>query len=99
MNPKTKHLVPEQETDFCALVAEGPANTVIPVMSEEKLKVHWIPTIWAAPEDVKLIGMDTVDPAVPEPDPAESAALCARADGVTCNASTKATNACPRRSR
>lgn len=80
LNPKTRHLVPEQVTDFRALVAEGPAYTVTPVTSEEKLNVHWMPTIWAAPADVKLIGMDTVAPAVPDPDPAESTALCAKAD-------------------
>jgi hypothetical protein len=99
LNPKTRHLVPEQETDFCAVVAEGPANTVTPVMSEEKLNVHWIPTIWAAPEDAKLIGIDTVAPAVPEPDPVESAALCASTRGVHCNASSAATSVCPSRNR
>ena len=99
LNPKTRHLVPAQETDFCALAAEGPANTVTPVMSAEKLKFHWIPTIWAPPEDVKLIGKDTVDPAVAEPDPMESFALCARTDGAHCNISTAATSACPSRNR
>ena len=99
LNPKIRHLVPEQETDFCALVAEGPANTVTPVMSGEKLNVHWIPTTWAAPEDVKFIGIDTVAPAVPEPDPVESAALCASIDGVPSNASTAATSACTSRNR
>ena len=38
--PKIKQLFPEQETDFPALVADAPATTVTPVMSEEKLKVH-----------------------------------------------------------
>ena len=95
LNPKTRHLVPEQETDFCALAAEGPANTVTPVMSDEKLNIHWMPTIWAAPEDVKLIGIDTVAPAVPEPAPVESTALCASTGGSPCNAITVPTSACP----
>ena len=99
LNPKTRHLVPEQETDFCALVAEGPANTVTPAMSEDRLNVHGRPTLWAAPADVKLIGIDTVAPAVPEPDPAESKALCANADCVTNNASAPAASASRSRRR
>ena len=41
--PKIKQLFPEQETDFPAFVADAPAATVTPVMSEEKLNVHWSP--------------------------------------------------------
>jgi hypothetical protein len=99
LNPKTRHLVPEQETDFCALVAAGPANTVTPLMSGEKLKFHWIPTIWAPPEDVKLIGTDTVAPGVAEPDPMESLALCAKTNGTHCDISIAATSPCPTRNR
>lgn len=42
-NPNTRQVVPEQETDFWAAVAEPPATTVTPVISEEKLKDHCNP--------------------------------------------------------
>ena len=40
LNPTIKQLFAEQETDFPALVADAPATTVTPVMSEEKLNDH-----------------------------------------------------------
>jgi hypothetical protein len=43
--PKRIQIFPEQETDFPALVAEDPAVTVTPVMSDEKLKAHWMPAV------------------------------------------------------
>lgn len=45
VRPKTRQMLPEQETDFPALVAEGPAVTVTPVMSDEKPKLHWRPAV------------------------------------------------------
>jgi hypothetical protein len=41
--PATKQLFPEQEIDFPALVADAPATTVTPVISDEKLNVHCSP--------------------------------------------------------
>ena len=35
LKPATRQLFPEQETDFPALVADAPATTVTPVISEE----------------------------------------------------------------
>jgi len=77
--PKIRQMLPEQETDLPAFVAEGPAATVTPVMSDEKLKVHWRPAVWAPPGDVILIGRETVPPVVPGPDPTDNVTLCAKA--------------------
>jgi hypothetical protein len=43
--PKIRQMLPAQETDFPAPVAEGPGVTVTPVMSEEKPKLHWRPAV------------------------------------------------------
>ena len=43
--PATRQLFPEQDRDFPALVVDAPATTVTPVISEEKLKVHWSPAV------------------------------------------------------
>lgn len=43
--PATRQLLPEQERDLPALVVDVPAATVKPVISEEKLKVHWSPAV------------------------------------------------------
>jgi len=43
--PKIRQVLPEQKMDLPAFVAEGPAATVTPVMSDEKLKVHWRPAV------------------------------------------------------
>lgn len=77
--PKIRHLFPEQETDLSALVVEGPATTVTPVMSDEKVKVHWRPAVCASPDELKLMGRETVPPGVPGLDPIDSVILCVKA--------------------
>jgi hypothetical protein len=79
LNPTMRQLFPEQETDFPAFVVDEPATTVTPVISEEKLKDHWSPTVWAPPLEVRLIGRATVPPDVPDPDPMDNVMLCANA--------------------
>jgi hypothetical protein len=78
-NPTTTQVFPKQERDFPAFVVEGPATTVTPVISEDKLKDHWSPAVWAPPVDVSLIGRATVPPGVPDPDPIDNVTLCANA--------------------
>jgi hypothetical protein len=79
LNPAMRQLFPKQETDFPAFVADVPATTVTPVISEEKLNDHWRAAVWAPPVDVKLIGRATVPPGVPDPDPMDSVTLCPKA--------------------
>ena len=43
LNPTIRQVFPEQDSDFPAFVADVPATTVTPVISEEKLKDHWSP--------------------------------------------------------
>jgi hypothetical protein len=43
LKPIMRQLFPEQERLLPALVVDVPATTVTPVMSDEKLKVHWNP--------------------------------------------------------
>jgi len=69
LNPTIRQLFPEQERDFPAAVVDVPATTETPVMSEEKLKVHWSPEVCAPPPEVRLMGRTTVPPAVPVADP------------------------------
>ena len=45
LKPVTRHVFPEQVMDLPALVADAPATTVKPVISEEKLKVHCTPVV------------------------------------------------------
>ena len=71
LNPTIRQLFPEQERDFPAAVVDAVATTETPVMSEEKLKVHWRPDVWAPPADVRLMGRTTVPPAVPVVDPSD----------------------------
>jgi hypothetical protein len=40
LNPAMRQLFPEQETAFPAFVADVPATTVTPVISEERLNDH-----------------------------------------------------------
>ena len=77
--PATRQLFPEQERDFPALVVDVPATTVTPLISEEKLKVHWSPAVWAPPLDASVIGTVTVLPGVPDADPIDSTTLCPEA--------------------
>jgi hypothetical protein len=77
--PKMMQLFPEQETDLPAFVADAPATTVTLVISDEKLKVHWRPAVWAPPEEVKVIGSETLPPAVPDADPIDNVTLWAKA--------------------
>jgi hypothetical protein len=81
--PATRQLFPEQERDFPAAVVDAPAATVTFVMSEEKLKLHCSPVVWAPPIDATVIGTVTVPPAVPDPDPIDSTTLCPKA--IVCN--------------
>lgn len=83
--PAARQLFPEQESDFPALVVEVPAITVTPVISEEKLKVHWSPVVCAPPADETVIGIATLPPGVPDPDPIESTTFCPVA--IVCNPS------------
>jgi hypothetical protein len=83
--PAARQLFPEQDSDFPALVVDAPATTVTPVMSEEKLKVHWSPAVWAPPLDASVMGTVTVPPAVPDPDPTDNTMLCPKA--AVCNPS------------
>ena len=69
LNPKTTQLFPLQVSDLPAAVVDDPATTVTPVTSEEKVKDHWRPAVWAPPADVRLIGRLTVPPGVPDPEP------------------------------
>jgi hypothetical protein len=75
LKPTIRQSFPEQESDFPAAVVEVPAATVTPVMSEEKLKVHWSPDGSAPFADVRLMGRTTVPPAVPVADPIDKATL------------------------
>ena len=43
LNPTIRQVFPEQDSDFPAFVADVPATTVTPVISEEKVKDHWSP--------------------------------------------------------
>jgi len=43
LNPTIRQVFPEQDRDFPAFVADVPATTVTPVISEEKVKDHWSP--------------------------------------------------------
>lgn len=79
LNPTMRQLFPEHETDFPALVADAPATTVTPVISEEKLNDHCRLAVWAPPADVRVIGRAIVPPAVPDPDPTASVTLCPKA--------------------
>lgn len=72
LNPTMRHLVPEQERILPALVVDDPATTVTPVMSDEKLKDHSNPEVWAPPVDVRLIGTETLPPAAAVPDPMDN---------------------------
>ena len=81
--PATRQLLPEQDRDLPALVVDAPATTVKPVISEEKLKVHWSPAVCAPPLDAREIGTVTVPPAVVEPDPTDSTMLWPKA--AVCN--------------
>jgi len=84
LKPATRQLFPEQESDFPALVLDAPATAVTPVMSEEYVKVHCSPAVWA-PLDARVIGTVTVPPGVPDADPRESTTLCPEA--MVCNPS------------
>ncbi len=72
LNPTTRQLFPEQDSDFTAALVDVPAATETPVMPEEKLKVHWSPAVCAPPADVRLIGRTTVPPGVPAADPMDN---------------------------
>lgn len=72
LNPTTRQLFPEQFSDFPAAFVDVPGTTEKPVMSEEKLKVHWSPAVCAPPADVRLMGRTTVPPAVPVVDPMDN---------------------------
>ena len=72
LNPTIRQLFPEQERDFPAAVVDALATTETPVMSEEKLKVHWRPEVCAPPADVRLMGRLTVPPGVPVVEPMDS---------------------------
>jgi hypothetical protein len=69
-NPYIKQVFPEQVTDLPAFVAEPPAATVTPVMSDVKLNDHSIAL--TLPEDAVVRGRLTVPPGAPEPEPRES---------------------------
>jgi hypothetical protein len=75
LNPATRQLFPEQESNFPAEVVDDPAATVTLVMSEEKLKVHWTPEVCAPPAEVRLIGRTIVPPAVPVVEPSDRVTL------------------------
>jgi hypothetical protein len=79
LNPTIRQLFPEQESDFAAAFAEVPATTVTPVMSEEKLKVHWNPTTCAPPADVRPIGTAIMLPGVADADASERVTFWLRA--------------------
>ncbi len=79
LNPTRRQLFAEHEMDLPALVADGPATTVTPVISEEKLNDHWRLAGWAPPLDVRVIGRSTVPPGVPGPDPTDNVTLCPKA--------------------
>ncbi len=70
-NPNTRQVVPEQDTDFWAAVAEPPATTVTPVISEEKLKDHCNPAGWAPPDELWPTPSVMVPPGTADPDPME----------------------------
>jgi hypothetical protein len=75
LNPTIRQLFPEQESDFPAALVDVPAITVTPVMSEEKLRVHWSPEVCAPPAEVRLMGRTTVPPAVPVVEPIDKVML------------------------
>ena len=79
LNPATRQLLPEQDSDFVAAFVDVPATTVKPVMSEEKLKVHWSEEVCAPPADVRLMGTTTLPPAVPVEDPSDKVTLWPKA--------------------
>jgi hypothetical protein len=83
--PATRQLFPLQERDFPALLVEAPATTVTPVISEEKLKDHWSPVVWAPPVEATVIGTVTLPPGVPDPDPIDRTTFCPEA--IVCNPS------------
>ena len=74
-SPKTMHVVPLQETDLPAAVAELPPATVTRVISEEKLNDHCRAAGWAPPEVDKLSGSAIVLPAVLDPEPIDKLML------------------------
>lgn len=88
LKPATRQLFPEQDRDFPALVVDAPATTVTPVISEEKLKVHWSPAVCAPPLDASVMGTVIVPPAVPDPEPTDNTTLCPKA--TVCNPSRMA---------